>query len=370
VVAASAGCGSSSEPTSSPGKQGSTSVDTSLEATRQRVMQAQEFKTGIPLKTPLKEPPTKGKTFVWLACDTAGVCDDYETGVREAVEAAGWNLKVITWKQSDPATLVSAMKQALQYDPIAVSFSGADQAFWQQVIPEYKAAGVTILPMGVGEADLSSTVPAAVSGPEQSEESGRWLADYTAISSGGSANVLVFTATEFPIVKSTSDSYLAHLKQVCPKCQTRVVNGTSAQVAAGQAVPLVVSNLQANPSVDYLMTSVGVFLEGLPSALAAAGLAGRVKVIGNAPSVQNESDILTGNAEAFVAANYKYLGWLVVDEAIRISQGMPPNPSGGNAPRRLLTKAVMKDNNITPSTSLDYPVEFRKEFKKLWMVQR
>ena len=87
------------------------------------VQVGEQLPTSLSVTVPLASAPPKGKTFVWTNCDSPQ-CPETETFIRQATTAAGWKLRVINYQTANPATLVAAMTQALQYHPAAVGVSG------------------------------------------------------------------------------------------------------------------------------------------------------------------------------------------------------------------------------------------------------
>ena len=119
----------------------------------------------------------------------------------------------------------------------------------------------------------------------------------------------------------------------------------------------IVSFLQRNPDVKYLIYTTPSFVAGVSSALNAAGLTD-IKTMVSSPS---ESDI------GLIAAGdvYQFLGteagagrfWPVVDAAVRAVQNAPIEPKSPIPPLRLINK-----DNANPSLAMpkDYKSVVRK----------
>jgi hypothetical protein len=77
---------------------------------------AEHVPAAITVTEPLTARPTPGKTFVYLqGTDTVSAAK--LSAVEEAATAVGWDVKVLRFDNSDPATQVSAMQTALQFKP-------------------------------------------------------------------------------------------------------------------------------------------------------------------------------------------------------------------------------------------------------------
>ena len=224
VLIAASGCSSSGNGGSeaSPGAS-SAGVAKAKEATKANMQEP----TTIPVTEPLTSKPPAGETFVWMKC-AFEQCQLQAEAIKEATEALGWNYEEIPWKDSDPATLVSGMKQALQFDPIAVGISGLPQALWQGVVPDFEAADVKIVGNFNGPIEYDDTVigQAAAGATEQW---GEIVANWVIADSDGTAKVLLQTVNDYPVVKQFHDSFLATMEENCPGCSVTVNNNTIAQ---------------------------------------------------------------------------------------------------------------------------------------------
>ena len=341
-----------------------------MAAAEKLVAQAEQFPTNIPLTTPVKSAPPKGKTFVVLQCEISQ-CTDIVSGARAATAAIGWNLKVVPYQSANPATLVSALQQALQYNPVAVGFSGLPEAVWQSVLPAYQKAGVPLIPAFMGPLTTPSPqIPYDLAAKVGVLQSATELAAWVTVDSKGTGKVLVVNVPSFPILAEFGDAFGADVKSQCTGCAVSSIDATIPEVDAGQIDSLIVSALQKDPSIDYVSTVDGAFIDGLPSALAAAGLTGKVKVVGVGADVANEANILAGGPDmAFFSLATAYTGWQMVDAAIREEEGMPVvDPEDGGLPGQLLTKQDMTADHLQPANSYDYPTDYPQQFKALWHV--
>jgi ribose transport system substrate-binding protein len=317
--------------------------------------------TAIPLTEPLKEKPAAGK-FVWMQCDV-NQCKDIGDGLKAATEAIGWDYKSYTYQSADPATLVAAMKQALQDDPTAVGVTGLPPAVWQNVIADYKAAGVPIVTGYIGDQEYDDTLIGQVGGSPDVKAYADMIANWVVADSDGSAKVLLQSVNDFPILKVFSDEYKAKTEELCPDCDVTEINNTIAQLGTA-VVPSIVAAVQKDPSIKYVVTVNGPFVTGLRSALDAAGLSD-VKIAGESGDVTNLTNVKAGKESAFTALALHYGAWAMVDMVLRHMQGIDFDPDGdGGLPKQLLTKDV----DFEIANSYDKPADYADQFKKLWLV--
>jgi ribose transport system substrate-binding protein len=313
--------------------------------------------------TPLKSVPPKGKTVVFLQCEE-DQCGLQGAGITAAATALGWHEKTLQFQESNPATLVSAMNEALQYDPVAVYFSGIPEEVWASEIPAYKKAGVAIVPSFVGVVPTNSTVIANLAGTSFSTQEGNELANYVIADSNASANVLFVTVPAYTTFVPLQKAFTSKLGG-CKSCSVNPLDITIPQLEGGQLVPAVVSALQKAPSTKYIVSVDGAFLAGLPAALSSAGLSGKFKIVSASASTENEQDVKSGLERATMGdGGFQYGGWLDIDVVLRHLEGMKITPGDGGFPTPLLTKA----NVGTPSPDDNVPSNYAQQFKKLWKV--
>ena len=317
--------------------------------------------TAVPITTPLKTSPPKGKTFVFLQCNVAQ-CTEESTAMKAVTAAIGWNLKVIPYQSENPATIISGLKQALQLHPAAVGLTGIPQIEWQSELPAYEKAGVPIVVGQVGPQVLSKTVIASIGNDLNVQITAKVLADYFIANSGGKGKILQFQVPDFPILGAFDQAFRADVQASCPGCSVTPLTGTIAEVTSGGATAAIVSALQRNPQDTWLVTDDGPWVDGLPSALAAAHL--HVKIIGEGADVTNETGIKEGTVTAFTAVALDYGMWAMTDAVLRHLEGMPNSADEGLLPVQLLVKGA----SFTVSESYNQPADFATQMEKLWHV--
>jgi len=358
-----AACSSSSQGTDASTPSGATSASSAAVSTAQAtVKQYEAVPTTISQKTPLPHPVTKGRTFVDLECENTQ-CHDIATGVEAAGKAIGWNVKLINYNDTQPATLTAAFQQALQYHPVGVSLTGTSPALWSSVLPKYKQAGIPIIPASVGPIQAQAPVAATVDGLGAYTIPAKAIADWFIAQSNASGHVLLVDIPSFPVLKETATAVSAEIAAQCPNCKVSDFDATIAQVDANGVVSAVVSQLQRDPSIKYVISTDGVFISGLASAAKAAGVTG-LQIGSTIGGIVNEQDILAGSESATLPWPGVVEGWVIIDAAARVSEGMSVPDGDSNQPFQLLVKG----NFATPQESLLEPADYPAQFEKLWLV--
>jgi ribose transport system substrate-binding protein len=360
---ASSGSGSSAAvaPT---GDASSAASNPAVAAAEAAVTKATTFPTAIPVTDALPSKPPTGKTVVFLQCEQEE-CGHEGEGMKAATDAIGWHLKVLNFKAADPATLVTALKTALQYKPVGVFFSGVPPVVWQSEGKAYAAANAFITE------NFNDTVP---SGPgieagrgygDDSTRIGTLLADaQIADSQGAPANALFVNVPDYTVFVPTGKAYHAEMSKTCPSCQITDVNITLPQLLGGQLIPAVVSAAKRAKDVKYIVAVNGSFVAQLPPALKAAGLDGKFKIISGQGVSVDQKNVLNGDQLATVNSPLTMGGWQDVDMAVRKVMNLPIPAGDHIVPIALLTK----DNIGTPEDSYDIPADYAAQFKKLWQV--
>jgi ribose transport system substrate-binding protein len=349
-----------------PGAMASSGVTSPAQiAAAQKVVDAAlKAPTKIGQDVPLKSVPPKGKTIVFVhGGEEQALTEDQ--ALAKAAAAVGWTLKSIPFNTANPATLTAGLNQALQYKPTAVAFTGVPYALWAAEVPVFKKAGVILIPAELGPVPLSPTVPAEVGGPKDIYSTGVVIGNWFIADSKGKGKALLFNVPQAAILNSFADGFTKTVTKNCPGCSITDLNVSIADAEGGQSNPLAVSALQKNPSVQYFITSYGPFIDGLPSALAAAGLTGKLKIAGESADVQNEADVKNGTETAFEGFASSPSAWVIMDIALRSIEGMKMiNSVDGGLPTQLL----IKSNIGTPTDSYNYPSNYPQQFEKAWKV--
>jgi ABC-type sugar transport system substrate-binding protein len=175
--------------------------------------------------------------------------------------------------------------------------------------------------------------------------------------------VLLVDISSFPVLKESATAIAGTIAAECPKCQMTDFNATVAQVDSNSVVSAVVSQLQRDPSIKYVISTDGVFISGLASAAKAAGISG-LQIGSTIGGIVNEQDILAGSESATLPWPGVVEGWVIIDAAARVSEGMTVPDGDDNTAIQLLVKG----NFTTPQESLLAPTDYTSQFEKLWLV--
>ena len=181
--------------------------------------------------------------------------------------------------------------------------------------------------------------------------------------SNGEGKALVVDVPAYPVLTAHGLGFKDTVAAGCKKCSVSTIEISVPQLGAGEYVPQTIAALQKDPSIKYVITTNGGFIDGLTAAMSAANIKG-VKIAGGSATLNNLAALDTGTENAWAGEAIHMDGWIAIDIAARQLLGMTIPDSGGGRTQQLF----IKGNVGTPTLSLDKPDNFRDEFKKLWGV--
>jgi ABC-type sugar transport system substrate-binding protein len=320
----------------------------------------------IPITQPLSEAPAKAKTLYWLQCELP-ICNKIGQGVKAGAAAVGWNVKSQVFKSADPG---GGLKSALQGKPDAIAITGIPSPAVKPQLDAAAKAGIPVVSCGAPE-QPAPTAYAATCGTTTGPD-GEDLAKWAINDSGGDAHIVSVTIPSFPSLKTTTDGTEKAVKQYCSKCTADVLGVTVDDLGAGQVASKLVAYLQSHPDVNYVLFTFADLEAGVAQALKAAGLADRVKLIGNGGGKAQFEAIIAGGADAAWQAYPAVMsGWMLVDAAARsVSEGKLPD--GYQKQLDHLPTYVVENpataKALAPSFDWQGPAGYQEQFKELWKV--
>jgi ribose transport system substrate-binding protein len=358
-------CSSSGSSTASSGATGSatSSGDQGVEQAKQFLTGYTQTPTSIGPLTPLASKPPTGKHLALL---TNGLPVGQQVGIaaKEAAAALGWTLTSIN-VGTTTATAVSAFEAALAMHPYAILDNGEPAALFPTQLAQAKAEGIPYFESNTGDPPTSG-VTGIIGGEAYSELVGKILAAEFVVDSNGHGNAVFVSLPVFTVIVQIENAFIPAVKQWCPGCSVKVLDQQLTQVGT-QTPSNVVAFLNANPSVKYLVFSIGDLYLGVPAALRTAGITD-AKVLMNDPEESDIEAIAAGSELAAVTYSTDVEGWRLVDLAAREATGTDLTPAFNVLfPTQLLTKENAADATIEGGYYVA-PADYQSQFKKLWNV--
>src|SRR5262245_4883166 len=338
-----------------------------IEAAKAVVDKYTKESSEIGVTKPLTGKPPK-KTIAWLECELESC--PYETvGMKDATDALGWDLKVISSKSGDPGP---AFQQAIDQGVDFIASSGEAPALYKEQAQAAKAKGIKILSC------YDTTVPDPANSNIYTqcgdtsfvEKTGPLMADWAIVDSNGKANVLIVNIPDFPVLQAEVKAYKDEMQKDCPDCKVEELNVSIDDLVGGKVPAAVASKLQSNKDINYVFNTFGSLPAGLTAALKSAGLLDQVKVYGQDFSKFDLDEIAAGTMAAWSADPKAYAAWLMVDAAARLSLNLPLDEERSSAalPTFLVEDAATA-KDISEKQGGDWnPPTMAEDFKKLWGV--
>ena len=314
---------------------------------------------------PLDSVPEE-KTVAWLECSLPS-CPPIGLGIKDATDALGWKLEVITYSTD----VAAAFQQAIDLGVDYVATSGTSQAVIQDQIDAAAAAGIAYFSCY----DTS---------PPEGEANNIWLqcgdapgvtlageriANQIIVDSGGTANVLMVNIPDFAVLVSEREGSQAAYEANCPDCTFNELALTLDQLLAGEVAGAIVAALQADPSVDYIHYAFDGLTTGVTATLTEANLLEGRKQVGVDFSGAVLQEIVDGTMQAWTANPKGYAGWLLVDGMARHAIGQENTEERANAvlPSFIVSSAGQAEPLIA-GNGWPGPDTMADQFKTLWGV--
>jgi ribose transport system substrate-binding protein len=367
LAACSSSSGGSSVPPAAPSSAGSTSsgsADTGTAALQSDVNAMLAKPTSINQKTPLPGPAPSGKSVVYISNGLAAT-ERIGVGVHEAAIALKWQYSELSFDSANPATLQSALMNALAKKPSAVVVTANPQTqFGTSTIAAYQAAHIPLVLGSIAPVTLGAPIYGTPAGATSEQSVGKALADWFIADSNGQGSAILENYTSAPVLNVFRDAFLAEVKAQCASCATKVVSVTQSDVASGGLIPKVIAAARQNPSDKYLFFDNGQFADGILAALSSAGISG-MKIGGRSIDPYGASALAAGTEQVWTGQSYYLEGEGLVDAALRIIE-TGKNTSGDDViPLQLLTKANVGELN---GGQFNEPSDSLEQYEKLWQV--
>ena len=321
--------------------------------------------TDIGPTIPLESVP-EAKTVAWLECSLPS-CPPIGLGLKDATEALGWKLEVITYSTDAAAAFQQAIDLGVDY----VATSGTPAAILQDQIDTAAAAGIAYFSCydtspPEGEANniwLQCGDAAGVT------LAGERIANQIIVDSGGTANVLMVNIPDFAVLVSEREGSEAAYKENCPDCKFTELALTLDQLLAGEVAGAIVSALQADPSVDYIHYAFDGLTTGVTATLVEANLLEGRKQVGVDFSGAVLQEIVDGTMTAWTANPKEYAGWLMVDGMARHAIGQENTEERANASLpSFIVSSPEQAEPLIASNGWGGPETMADQFKTLWGV--
>jgi ribose transport system substrate-binding protein len=324
----------------------------------------------IPLDTPLTKKPPTGKTIV-VTENPEAVTIKTNEGLIQGAHMLGWTVKKVEVGSTAEGPQ-QAFSAALQLHPDAILVSGNPEATLRAQMTLAAQAGIPVLMSDNGDpvAYTGSTYTIGLDSDSQTALWGKMTADYAACN--GAKHVLVVDLPLYPILHAYSQGVVSEMAKIAPNVKTTVLTTQITDLTGGKISSQVISQIQRNPDINWVLFCLGDMTTGLAAALRDAGLAGKVKIGGESASTANVQALKAGTDAAWTGFAAQIHGMYRIDALARIFNHESLAPDNNLQTVQLPTQLLTPQNiNSAPLDSTGYYVgvpRYPAHFATLWKV--
>jgi ABC-type sugar transport system substrate-binding protein len=337
VLTAATACSQPDEGGGDGGSSGGGGGNTAAEEELEQYLTPPE---DIPLTEELESCPEEGKTIV-VTENPQAVTRKTNDGLEAGAQLLGWTVvrEPVGTGPEDPQRAFDA---ALDRNPDAVLVSGNPSSTFREQLDRATAAGVPVLISDNGE-DVGVSGTTYTIGLDDFNQTGLWgkmNADYAAAQ--GAEHVLIVDLSLYPILHAWAEGAAAELAEIAPDTGVTTLDAQITDLVAGEIPARIVSEIQRNPDIDWVLLALGDMTTGLDAALRAAGLAEQVSIGGESASTANVAALQEGAEDAWTGFAAEIHGMYRIDALARIFAG--EDPTGNESYSELPTQLMTPDN--------------------------
>jgi ABC-type sugar transport system substrate-binding protein len=323
---------------------------------------------GIAVDQPVGTCPAEGKTII-VTENPQAVTRKTNDGLEVGAKALGWTVirQEVGTGPEDPQ---KALDAALDQSPDAVLVSGNPSSTFRTQLDRATSLGIPVLMSDNGEpvGTTGTTTTISLDDFEQTGLWGKMNADYAAAQ--GAKHVLVVDLSLYPILHAWTEGVVDEMKKIAPDTKTDVLDAQITDLVGGEIPSKIVSEIQRNPDIDWVLLSLGDMTTGLDAALRAASLTDQVSIGGESASTANVSALQGGTEDAWTGFAAEIHGMYRIDALARLFGGEDPTKVDySTLPTQLLTPDNIKD---APLDSEGYYLgvkDYSSHFEKIWKAK-
>jgi ribose transport system substrate-binding protein len=349
------GCGSSDSGSSSSTSGG----NADLSAAKQLSNTSATRPTQITQSKPIDKPIPSGKKITFISCGVEA-CAVQGPILTEGAKTLGWSVKQVGTDGS-PEKVQNAFQSAIRDGANAVIINAADKDALAGPISAAKSKGVEVVTC-CSLAQQGKDVLFNTGTPEQNAPIGKMLAGKVVADSNGKADSLYVNVSAFAILAAVGQTFEQEYKRLCPDCGFGKID--IPLTSLGKDAPdRIVSYLRSHPKVNNIVLSEsGSLGPGLPAALQAAGLADKVKIVGQGGNQQVYQDVSTGKIAAVTPSSLYGYDYSMLDALARKWAGVPVEQT---PPEFWL---MTKENAPSSINGPAFPIveDYKAQWAKLW----
>lgn len=330
------------------------------------VVDAMKPVTKVDAPTKAFDPPS-GKRVLILVCGSGGQgCVNEGAGAKKAAESLGWKVDLVDGKL-DPTVWNQTVKQAVNSGVDGIIAISADPNLYADAMEAVEARDIPFV--------LTNQIPADddVKGIDtylapDPVKGGNDLAEWIIADSDGKANILLLDLPGYDSAMTRNRTIAEGLKRDCPECVVHKAD-IPVQTMGTSLAPLVTSQLQQNPDIDYVWASDDCCVSFVQQGIQQAGKTSGVKLVSMAGYPAQLGHVKSGQMAADLATATDYAAWLSVDS---LARGMADQPveKYWPVPQQLWTTANIVDApDKMIKSGWNTEVDYVTMFKRMWGIR-
>ena len=354
-----AACGSGSANSGSPATSTTVSANPAAqaglaEATR-LVAEWTKFPTSVGYNKPVGKVIPTGKKLAFMNCGLPA-CIALGKAADDAAKVLGWTVQQVNF-QPTPEAVSAAWAQVARTKPDGVIATGFPRVLFEESLQKLKAANIPVAECCVPD-PVANGIIAQIS-EANTELYGQQFAAWLTVATKGDGQILWVNNQDYPVIPLMFDFMKKNVAQLCPNCKVESIDVPATEFGT-TAPDKIVSYLRAHPNVNYVALGYDGMANGLPAAMAAAGI--KVPFIGQDADPPNKQYILDGTQAASIGFPLHESMWAAVDAIARHIVGVDVSVVQSPMPVLIYTKATIKDATVAEPFVADY----QEQFKSMW----
>ncbi len=320
--------------------------------------------TNLGVQGALSRRPDPGKHIVGVVAGTpTGVLQG--KSLAAATAALGWDYKTVTTAAA-PEAQQQAFESALALKPDGIFTAGASRDVLSSQLTQAEKQGVAVVMFASTDKPGGAVVSTDIAAVPTLTRAGNVSAANAIVSTNGQAHVALFQLAGYPILDAYQSAVAATLKELCPGCTLKVVQQQATDIGTNTPAA-VVSTVQADPEINWVLFSLGSQSTGVAPALASAGLEAKVSIGGVNPTTANFKAVKDGVETAWVGSPIVLGAWMAVHDFALKFNGDPMRPTP-TLPEQLILKTNINDIAFDADGQYLGFADYQAAFKKLWNV--
>ncbi|MFD6897223.1 substrate-binding domain-containing protein [Rhodococcus sp. NPDC060086] len=313
-------------------------------------------------EAPLDLAAAKGKNIWMIMVVTNQFTSAAAEGFKEAAGAAGVKTTVFDG-QGQTNKFNEGMAQAIAQKADAIVLLGIEPAMLSGALNDTANAGIPVINALSGDASapLANGVFANVSADYTAN--GAALAAWTLVDSNCTATSFLAQPTAIEIYQNMAAGAQQVYREHCPEDCTLDVQEIALANAATDLPQKLATAMKRNPDTGYVLTNWDSGVTFIEPAVAMtnpdARILGRDGIATSLDAIRSDK----GQDVTVAAPPEAWLGWVMVDDAIRAITGA--QPSGIVIPTRLVDETNIGESNADVSPNYnDFPTAFTRAWSK------